>query len=321
MNIYLHILLLGFGFGLLIKGASILIDGAIILSRKRGYSEFFIGLTVVSFGTSLPELIVNTIASYSAYDEMVYSNLIGSNIFNMFMVLGLVGLVYPIVIRKQTIWREVPFLAFATVLIFILSNDVLLRDEEKDVLSRLDAIILLIAFVLFLAIAYLNLGAVRKEMISDRYFLPGWKIFLYIAGGSVAAAIGGELIVSEASHIAKYYEISTRLFSITVIATITTLPELATSVVAVTRKRSGIALGNVIGSNTFNFLFVLPVSSLVHETSYKRALNFDLNFFLFGTILLFLSMFAGKRRKLDRWGAFIFLVFFCAYVYFVFIRM
>ncbi|WP_020533400.1 calcium/sodium antiporter [Flexithrix dorotheae] len=315
--------LLFFGFFLLIKGADFLIKGASALAKGAHISEITIGLTIVSLGTSMPEIVVNILASSQGHSTMVFANVIGANIFNLFVILGIVGLIYPVTLRSQTVWKEIPILIVTTLLVFILTNDILILERDTNGLDKLDALFLILAYLLFMWYVFTNFRTSGKKRLV-KFEVKSFsvkKIWLFIVGGSIATSFGGQLVVEKAIWITEYFSISQRLISLTVLATFTSLPELTTSVIAILRRNSDLAVGNIIGSSMFNFLLVLGLSSIFNDLPYTKGLNFDLNFFLFGVILLFLSMFTGKTKKLQRWEGFIFLIFFVAYLYFVFIRM
>ncbi len=315
--------LLFLGFFLLIKGADYLIKGASALAKGANISAITIGLTIVSLGTSMPEIIVNILASSQGHSTMVFANVIGANIFNLFVILGILGLIYPVTLRSQTVWKEIPILIGTTLLVFFLTNDILILDKETNGLDKIDALVLILVYILFMWYVFTNFRTTGKKRLV-KFEVKTFnvkKAWLFIIGGSIATSLGGQLVVEKAIWITEFFTISQRLISLTVIATFTSLPELTTSIIAILRKNSDLAIGNIIGSSMFNFLLVLSLSSFFNDLTYPKGLNFDLNFYLFGVILLFLSMFTGKTKKLQRWEGFIFLVFFVAYLYFIFIRM
>ncbi|MEM1137868.1 MAG: sodium:calcium antiporter [Bacteroidota bacterium] len=316
------ILTLILGFILLIKGAQFLINGATALANKYAIPDFIIGMTVLAFGTSLPELTVNVLSSYRGFHNMVFATAIGANIFNLYVILGLVGLIIPFNLQNRIIWVEIPLMMLITVLVFIITNDALIFGKASNSIDFYDSIILLVAFFIYLLIIY---GSLKRSNYETAVLItkavPVWKVLLWIIGGSIATSFGGDLVVDEAAKISSYFEVTRRFFGITVIATFTSLPELVTSSIAIYRKKPDLAFGNILGSSIFNFLFVLGVAGLIQEIPYNKGFNFDLNFFFFGTVLLFVGMFSGKMKRLDRWQSFIFLMFFIAYIYFVVVRV
>ncbi len=318
MTIAIALLLLGFVS--LIKGADWLVDGASTLARKHRISELAIGLTIVAFGTSAPEMVVNTFAAYQGSSDIVFGNVIGSNNFNLFAILGIVGLIAPLVVQSSTVWKEIPISFFAAVLLFGLCNDSFFGRE--DVLSRWDALILLVFFCLFLYYVYTQMRGDGGQPVSvpgtpESSTLKIWGLILLGLGGLI---IGGKLVVNSAVDIATALGVSQKIIGLTIVAAGTSLPELVTSVVAARRKNTDIAIGNIIGYNIFNILFVLSVSSFVKPVAYSTAFNTDLYLFGGGTVLLFVAMFTGGKKKLDRWEAGILLAVYVIYTTWLIVR-
>ena len=312
------ILFLILGLALLIKGADWLVYGASALARRFRISELVIGLTIVSFGTSAPELVVNSFAAFQNHPDIVLGNVIGSNNFNLFLILGISGLILPLNVQSTTVWKEIPFSLLAVLVLMVLANDHW-TGHATDVLSRTDGLILLLFFAFFWL--YL-LRQVKKERLNSRaepevISLSQWKMAAYILGGLAILIIGGKVIVNSAVTIARHYQISEQMISLTIVAAGTSLPELATSVVAAIRRNNDIAVGNVIGSNIFNIFFILAVSSLIRPISFAVSFNRDILFLIGGTLFLFIAMFTGRARKLDRWEAALLLTAFGAYFYFI----
>lgn len=309
-NMIAQILLLLLGFGILIKGADWLVDGGSALARKYKISELAIGLTIVAFGTSMPELVVNAFAAYQSHSEIVFGNIIGSNIFNLFAILGIAGLIAPLIVQSSTVWKEIPLSFLAAILLFLLSNSFV---PEDGILSRIDGIILLICFCLFLYYVYRQLRGENIAVIINPKELSNLKIWLFIFIGLVFLVVGGRLVVVNSIKIASALGISQTIIGLTIVAAGTSLPELATSVVAAIKKNNDIAVGNIIGSNIFNIFFILGISALIKPVDYSIKFNDDLYLLGFGTILLFVAMFSGKKKKLDRWEAGILLLFYIVY--------
>ena len=259
-----------------------------------------IGLTIVAFGTSTPELVVNSVASFQQHSDIVFGNILGSNIVNLFLILGVAGLIYPITVHTNTVWKEIPVSVMAVVVLFFLSNGLLL--DGSNVLTRLDGLILLAFFGAFLYYIFLQMKADRNdpESLSIKN-LTGLKISLLIVGGLVGLIIGGKLVVDNAIKIATELGVSEKIIGLTIVAVGTSLPELMTSVVAAMKKNSDIAIGNVIGSNIFNILFILSVSSLINPVQFNPSFNLELYILAIGTLVLFIAMFTGGKKKLDRW--------------------
>jgi cation:H+ antiporter len=306
VSIFLIIL----GFASLIFGANWLVDGASSLARKYKISDLAIGLTIVAFGTSAPELVVNAIASFQGYSDIVLGNIVGSNNFNLFIILGLAGIIFPIAVQSSTVWREIPISLFAALLLLVLGNGILISDVSE--ISRIDGVILFISFVFFLYYVYKQMKTEDNEEVTlvKRTNLQIWG---YIIGGLFGLIIGGQLVVTNGIEIATDIGVSEKIIGLTIIAAGTSLPELVTSIVAARKKNSDIAIGNVIGSNIFNILLILSISTLIKPVTFNQNFNLDIIILLGGTLFLFIAMFTGKRKKLDRWEAALLLGFYLFY--------
>ena len=300
------------GFAALIFGANWLVDGASALAKKYNVSDLIIGLTIVSFGTSAPELVVNSLASYNGYSDIILGNILGSNNFNLFITLGIAGLIYPMRVQKSTIWKEIPISFGAALLFYMMANNFFFSDTTA--VLRIDGAILLLCFAAFLFYVFKEMKA-GKEPIEEIIYIPksNFKIWSLILLGLAGLIIGGQLVVDNGVKLATLLGISEKIIGLTIIAVGTSLPELLTSVVAALKKNSGIAMGNIIGSNIFNILLILSVSSLIAPIEFHSYFNLDLYILLGGTIFLFLSMFVGKRNRLDRWQSAFLLIFYLVY--------
>lgn len=299
------------GFVLLIKGADWLVSGASALAKKYNISDLVIGLTIVAFGTSAPELVVNSIASFNNLPDIVLGNIIGSNNFNLFFILGIVGLISPIVVQNSTVWKEIPISFIAAVALLFLAK--ISFFESSPYLTRIDATILLTMFGIFLYYIFLQLKSNELEVEKVEVNFTNIKIWTLIAVGLAGLVLGGKLVVDNAVELAKMIGVSEKIIGLTIVAAGTSLPELVTSVVAALKKNSDIAIGNVIGSNIFNILLIISISSFINPIAYSVKFDFDIYFLLGGTLFLFIAMFTGKRRKLDRWEALILLIAFILY--------
>ena len=300
------------GFAALIFGANWLVDGASALAKKYNVSDLIIGLTIVSFGTSAPELVVNSLASYNGYSDIILGNILGSNNFNLFITLGIAGLIYPMRVQKSTIWKEIPISFGAALLFYMMANNFFFSDTTA--VLRIDGVVLLLCFVAFLFYVFKEMKA-GKEPIEEIIYIPksNFKIWSLIILGLAGLIIGGQLVVDNGVKLATLLGISEKIIGLTIIAVGTSLPELLTSVVAALKKNSGIAIGNIIGSNIFNILLILSVSSLIAPIEFHSYFNLDLYILLGGTIFLFLSMFVGKKNRLDRWQSAFLLLFYLVY--------
>ena len=317
MPVVLTILLILLGFALLIFGAEWLVSGASALARKYNISELAIGLTIVAFGTSAPELVVNAVASFDGHADIVLGNIIGSNNFNLFIILALAALIYPIRVQSTSAWREVPMSFAITLVFFLLANDFFLR--ESTLVSRIDGLILLALFGGFLWYVSTQM---KKEPEKEKLpaTLSTFRIWLLILAGLAGLVTGGKLVVDYGVELATYLGISEKIIGLTIIAAGTSLPELVTSIVAALKKKSDIIIGNVIGSNIFNLLLILSVSSLIRPVVFNPQFNTDIYILSGGTLFLFLSMLTGKRKHLDRWEAAILLGFYLTYTVFLILR-
>jgi cation:H+ antiporter len=309
----INLSLLVLGLILLIKGADWLVSGASALAKKYNVSDLAIGLTIVAFGTSAPELVVNIISSSNNYHDLVLGNIIGSNIANLFLILGITGLIYPLIVQSTTIWREIPLSLFAAVLLYLLANNFFV--SQTTVISRLDGLILLLMFSLFLYYVYKQLKSDSVSNGLDLKPMSVFKIYAFIVIGLAGLVAGGKLVVNGAVQIATVLGLSEKIIGLTIVAVGTSLPELATSAVAAFRKNTNIAVGNIIGSNIFNIFLIIAVSSLINPVKYNTVFNTDIYLFSGGTLLLFLAMFTGGRKKLDRWEAAILLMIYIAYTF------
>lgn len=302
------------GLVVLIFGANFLVEGASALAKKFNVSDLAIGLTIVAFGTSAPELVVNTIAAFNDFDDIVFGNVIGSNNFNLFIILGITGLITPLAVQSSTAWKEIPISLLAVIILFVLVNEELIFPDVASELLRWEGILLLIFFSGFLFYVYKQLktdDSAVEEIPGKK--LSNVKMSVLIAGGLGGLVLGGQLVVNNAIEIAENLGISEKIIGLTVVAAGTSLPELATSVVAAFKKNADIAVGNIIGSNIFNIFLILGAASIINPVSFTNGFNTDLYILAGGTIFLLMAMLTGRKHKLDRWEAAILLIFYLAY--------
>ena len=307
----IQLILLAVGLLLLIKGADFLVDGASTFAKKKNVSDLAIGLTIVAFGTSAPELVVNVFAAFQGHEDIVFGNIIGSNNFNLLAILGIAGLITPLVVQSSTVWKEIPISFLAALVLLLLANNFF--SGSGPVLSRLDGIILLCLFVLFLYYVYKQMREIPMDEKLEVKQMSNSKILAFVILGLTGLVLGGRLVVSAAMDIAANLGVSEKIIGLTIVAAGTSLPELATSVIAALKKKSDIAVGNIIGSNIFNIFFILGVSAVVRPQNFDPVFNTDLYLLLGGTIFLFVAMFLTAKKKLDRWEAAILLLTFIAY--------
>lgn len=314
---YLALFLLVVGFAVLIQGANFLVNGASSVAKKFNISNVAIGLTLVAFGTSTPELIVSLYAALEGRNDVSFANIIGSNNFNLLFILGVSGLIFPLIVQRNTVKYEIPLSLLAALVLYILVNDQIVGNSPINILSRWDALILLVFFGLFTMYIY------RTMTTASDYEESPIKIYTTpLATGMIILGVamltgGGTLVVDNAVVLAEHYGLSQKLIGLTILAAGTSLPELATCVVAAYRKNTDIAIGNIIGSNIFNIFFILGITGLVNPMSYNVVMNFDLEVLGESTIFLIIFMFTINQRKLDRWEAFLLLAGYIAYIIFL----
>lgn len=300
------------GLALLLFGASWLINGASALARKFRVSELAIGLTVVAFGTSAPELVVNGISSWQGHQDLVFGNVIGSNNFNLLVILGVTGTITPLIVQSSTAWKEIPVSLAGVVLIYILVNL-----GENPLLSRLEGGLLLVFFVAFLFYVYKQLRTDPQADATVTVNHSALRMSVMIIAGLAGLIYGGQLVVDHAVAIAREFGMTEKMIGLTIIAAGTSLPELVTSIMAAIRKNNDIAVGNIIGSNIFNLFFILGVSAVIRPIPYDLSFNIDLYVLGGGTILLLVAMYTGVRKKLDRWEAILLMLAYFVYMYLV----
>jgi cation:H+ antiporter len=309
-------ILLVIGFLMLIKSADLLVNGASSLAKRFSISEIAIGLTIVAFGTSAPELIVNILSSTGGHNEICFGNVIGSNIFNTLMVLGIAGVIHPIYVERNTVKKEIPFVFVGTILVFALAVNFGL---PGNTLSRFDGLILIISLFLF----FFYVLGISKETIPSTVeinLMPIPKSVIFVLIGIIGLFFGGNIVVKNAVSIARMLDVSEKFIGITIVALGTSLPELVTSVMAIKKKRYGLAVGNVIGSNLFNIFLVLGATAIINPITYPVSLNIDFYFLIIITLILFITMFTGKKRRLDRWEAVTFIILYICYIVFLIYR-
>ena len=293
------------GFVVLILGADWLVSGASGLAKRLNVPDLVIGLTVVAFGTSAPELMVNLMAAFNNESEIALTNILGSNTINTFIILGISALIYPIKSQKSSRQYEIPWSMFAGLIILVMGTECFGLCGGDAIISRFDGVVLLLIFSLFM---YYTMKMAKNNTESqDEGFLPMkiWKAVLLIAVGLVALVVGGKVIVINAVSIAQAFGVSQAVIGVTVVALGTSLPELATSAIAAFKKNPDLAIGNVIGSNIFNVFFVLGISAVIRPLPSYSNLWIDASLAALGSLLLLLFVSTNRHKELKRWqGAF-----------------
>lgn len=300
------------GFVLLVMGADWLVDGAAGLAKRWGVSNLVIGLTVVAFGTSMPEFVVNLVSVIDGTTDIAITNILGSNIINTFVILGLTALVYPISSQKHSRDFDIPMSIIAGIIVFT-SVVIQVPFEQGRNITFIGGIVLLSLFCLFMwqSVKYAKENVDETDEIKP---MKIWKAILLILLGIVGLVIGGELIVKSAVKIASNLGVSDAIIGLTVVALGTSLPELATSVVAAAKKNCDLALGNVIGSNIFNVFFILGVSAVIRPLPAYQGVELDAWIAVLGSILVWIFVKTNKEREIKRWEGGILLLVYAAYL-------
>ncbi len=318
----MDILALIVGFVVLVYGAEWLISGASLFARKFGVSDLIVGLTVVAFGTSLPELIVNLFASGES-SELAIGNIIGSNIANILLILGVASILHPLSVHRTTVYREIVFNVGAAVVLGLLVSERFLSAGGFQGLDRIDGIILISYFVMFLYYTFgkTSFGKPDNGDDKDAEDFDTVRNTLKIIGGGAGLWLGGQWIVTGATGIAGSLGISDALIGLTVVAIGTSLPELAASIIAVRKKNVDIAVGNAVGSNLFNIFWVLGLSSLINPLAFNRELVADVGVNILVAVALFLTMVLGRyRHQISKREGIIFVSLYVAYLVFAVVR-
>lgn len=305
------------GFVVLIKGADLLVDGAASIAKKLKISSIVIGLTIVAFGTSAPELIVNIFASASGNTEIAIGNILGSNIANILLILGISSIIYPLVTKENTVWKEIPLCLLGAIILGVMANDMLIDKTLFSGLTRIDGIVLIAFFIIFLyytfGISKISADTEETEIKEFGYL----KSSVFILLGLVGLSLGGKWIVDGAVKIAELFDISQSLIGLTVVAIGTSLPELATSAIAAYKKQTDIAIGNVVGSNIFNIFWILGLSSIIRPLPFQVDSNWDIVMTILSSLLLFAIMFIGKKHTVERWQGVVMILMYVGYMVFL----
>lgn len=311
------ILLLLAGLIILLVGGEIFVKGAASLAKRFGVKPIVIGLTVVAFGTSMPELVVNLFSASSGATDLALGNVLGSNISNILLVLGTSAIIRPLVVKKGTTWKEIPFSILSVFVLYLLANDIFFGNNNIDILTRGDGLILISFFVIFL---YYTFGISKVEVEKKKQnqvekFTLGYSL-LFMTGGMICLTLGGKLMVDNGIILARLAGLSELLIGLTITALGTSLPELATSAIAAYRGHVDIAIGNVVGSNIFNILWVLGLTPVVSPMVLENAVNFDILVTIGASLMLFLFMIMNKKKgiyTLQRWHGALFVVLYFSY--------
>ena len=302
------------GLVFILVGANILTDGAAAIARRFNISNLVIGLTVVAFGTSAPELVVSVVSAMNGSSDLAIGNVVGSNIFNTLLIVGCTAAIVPLFIQKSTLTIEIPLCILASFILIFCANDMLLDGSQSNVISRSDGLLLLCFFIIFfgytLAIAR-NGNEEEGEQIKE---MPLWKSIAFVLMGLAGLIYGGQFFVDGSSAIARSIGVSESVIGLTLVAGGTSLPELATSVVAALKKNSNMAIGNIIGSNLFNIFLILGATSVIHPLNIQGITLLDFGVMAGSCILLCFLGLLPKRQVLSRWKGLVLLLCFVIYM-------
>ncbi len=310
------------GIFVIIISANWLVAGASSLARKFGISDIVVGLTIVAFGTSAPELTVNIFSAIKGSTDIAIGNVLGSNISNILLILGITCIVNPVEILTNTKWKEIPLSLLAVIVIGIMSNDLFIDNSSSgNLISRADGLVLLCFMAIFMVYTFEMAKRQSQDFPVDAIspsktekVIPVWKALLFILIGIGGLFLGGKYLVEGAVSIAKVLGMSEKVIGLTIIAIGTSLPELATSVVAAYKKNADIAVGNIVGSNIFNIFFVLGTTSVIRPLPFNVSINFDIMVAVIASLLLFLTTVTFKAKRIDRIEGVIFLVIYTGYI-------
>lgn len=315
-----------FGLVFLLAGAEIMVRGASALAIRLRVSPLLVGLTVVSVGTSTPELVVNIFAAFDGSSDLALGNIVGSNISNILLILGATALIVPLTVRSSTVWKEIPLALMGVILLFIMTNDRLFDGVGFNALTRTDGFALLSLMVVFMYYVY---GLAKRERSAKTQKATKDAAFssysllaagLMVVLGILGLVLGGRLLVDGAVGMAESVGLSEALIGLTIVAIGTSLPELATSLVAALRNKADLAIGNIVGSNIFNVFFVLGITSLIVPLEPSQFIDFDIIVSVVATVLLLAFMFVGKKHKLTRIQGGIFVGLYVLYLIYIIFR-
>lgn len=336
----IDVLILIAGLALILLGANYLVDGASAIAKRWGISEFVIGMTIVGIGTSTPEMVVSFLSAAQGNADIAVGNVIGSNIFNILMILGITALIMPLPLTGNNIKKDIPFALLAAATLIFAGADIMLDGAPANIISRTDGLMLLSLFGVFMAYtiysSQTSTGMSQQSpagisqnnassSLPDSTSLPDssegeikqrpiWLALIMVVGGLAGLVYGGDLFVASATALAKMLGVSDAVIAVTIMAGGTSLPELASCVVAAMKKNADLALGNVIGSNVSNVFLILGGSAVIHPLGMSNIGFFDLGTLLLATVLLFIAAFTFRKRSLDRVEATIFVLLYIGYI-------
>ena len=321
-------LLLVVGLGLLLLAANYLVDSSVAIAQRAKISNFIIGLTIVGIGTSAPELFVSVSSALSGSGDIAMGNVIGSNVANVFLILGVTAMILPFSIERLQRYRDIPFLIIATLFVTLIANDSIIPGIQENTLSSLDGVVLLVCFIAYMGWVVVQKGKDPKKALDEadeeaKSSLSGkapWFLWCVAVVSLAALIFGGNLFLESAKNLARAWGMSEAVIAITIVAVGTSLPELVTAIVAAAKKSPQLALGNVIGSNLFNLMFILGTASTVKSMTFVNINIIDYAMMFLGAILLFVVVLTFKKDKLDRIEGVAFFAIYVAYTVYLLLR-
>ncbi|MDO4736415.1 MAG: calcium/sodium antiporter [Bacteroidia bacterium] len=307
------------GLALVLAGANFLVDGASAIAKRFGMSDFIIGMTIVGIGTSSPEMVVSFLSAIEGNADIAVGNVVGSNLFNTLVIMGITAIITPVALTSNNIKKDIPFSLLAAFIVFTLGLGTVIDGAVENIITRVHGVMLLAMFGIFMAYTiYSSSTSSGKEEQTQQQTSKApkniWISILMVVGGLAGLIWGGDLFVSSACAIAKSLGVSDTVIALTILATGTSLPELASSSVAAFKKNTDLALGNVLGSNISNIFLILGGSSLIHPLSMKNITMLDTSMLVISSLLLFICAFTFKKKQLDRIEGVILTVLYISFV-------
>ncbi|MEG1671961.1 MAG: calcium/sodium antiporter [Alistipes sp.] len=316
----MDILLLLLGLVLILGGANYLTDGSAIVAQRFRIPEFIIGLTVIAVGTSTPELVVSVLSAIAGNSDVAMGNIVGSNIFNVFIILGICAIIVPIALTSSNIRRDIPIGLAVSLLLFIITSDRLLHLGTADQIGRGEGVLMI---AIYIGVMWYTIRTSPRpshatpEHIATEKNTAWWLSVVMIVGGLGALVAGGELFLRGATQVARDLGVSESVIAITLVAGGTSLPELASSLVSLMKGKAEMALGNVIGSNIANILLILGISATIHPLTMGGITPNDIGMVVLSSVMLFVTAFTFRRRAIDRWEGIIFIAIYATYIFYL----
>jgi cation:H+ antiporter len=321
--LFINLIFIGVGFALLIRGSDYMIDGASSVARRLRVSQVIIGLTIVAMGTSAPEFMISLFSTINGASQVAIGNVLGSTIANVLLIGGVAAIVSPLRMKENTVWRELPYSLLAILAMTFLASDQLFDGAQESVLTRSDGFVLILFFLVFLNYLFITAhnDRKRKTIHMDTIEKLSYKISgLYIGLGVTGLVVGGQMTIQGAIGIAEALQISENLIGLSIVAVGTSLPELVASIVSTRKGNTDIAIGNIVGSNIFNILGTLGLTTIITPLSFSQDNTFDVTFAMIATVLMFALLWNGERHKIDRWQGGILVCVYCVYMGYIILR-